>query len=316
MRTALRAGDPPAALRIAAKVPAGAAVRADPDFLWMLAASHFLSRNYAAAERPLLQMFRTSKPTGSNKAAAAYGLCGVYQKTGNRLEQLRFALWLNEAVQTRGMELSYPSLIEDQSVYWAVSGWDLGLLLDHEAPIEALRSFAGVPLVKYSLAVRLARENQYEEAAQLYKAIGVHHRAARMERLALLYRDAPHSLEAKFKLAEYIAANPERLYFNAQIWSGLQTYAMYAETDSRLTGAERRNLTGGERKLKDDQEELWRAYLILREIVNEAGPSELGQRAGRLAVQCVRRISSRFGREAEIRAADIELSRFLRRSRF
>jgi hypothetical protein len=202
-------------------------------------------------------------------------------------------------------------MIEDQSVYWAVSGWDLNLLLDHEAPIEALRAFPGVPIVKYTLAVRLARENQYEEAAQLYKSIGVQHRAARMEKLAVLYREAPNSLEAKFKLAEYIAANPERLYFNAQLWSGLQSYALYAGTDSRLTGAERKRLTAGERKLKDDQEELWRAYVILREIVRDAGPTDIGRRAAQLAIQFVRRISDRFEREVEIRAADIELSRFL-----
>ena len=305
MRTALRAGDPPAALRIAAKVPAKATVRAEPDFLWMLASAHYLSRNYAAAERPLLQMFRSD-----NRAAAAYGLCGVYQKTGNWVEQIRFALWLSETARAGNMYLSYPSMIEDQSVYWAVSGWDLNLLLDHEAPVEALRAFPGVPLVKYSLAVRLARENQYEEAAQLYKSIGVSHRAARMEKLAVLYREA-NSLEAKFKLAEYIAANPERLYFNAQLWFGLQSYAMYAAKDGRLNGAERKRLTAGERKLKDDQEELWRAYLILREIVRDAGPTDIGRRAAQLAIQCVRRISDRFEREVEIRAADIELSRFL-----
>ena len=94
MRTALRMGDPPAALKIAARVPAKAPVRAEPDFNWMLASAYFLSREYAAAEAPLLSLFRSSRSSDNQKAAAAYALCGVYQKTGNTVEQIRFALWL------------------------------------------------------------------------------------------------------------------------------------------------------------------------------------------------------------------------------
>jgi hypothetical protein len=70
-----------------------------------------------------------------------------------------------------------------------------------------------------------------------------------------------------------------------------------------------------ERALKDSQEERWRAYLILRDCVREAGPSDLGRRAATLALKCLRGINTdRFGREQEIRQADIELSRWLRQS--
>ena len=134
MRTALRMGDPPAALKVAAMVPDDAAIRAEPDFDWMLASARFLSREYAAAEDPLLKLFKSSRSSNSQQAAAAYALCGVYQKNKNTVEQIHYALWLNAMVRKNDMYLSYPSGIGDQSVYWAVSGWDLDLLLDAEAP--------------------------------------------------------------------------------------------------------------------------------------------------------------------------------------
>ena len=96
VRTALRMGDPPAVLEIASMVPAGAAIRQDPDFAWMLASAYFLSRQYAAAEGPLLALFQSPRSSDNQKSAATYGLCGVYSKTGNRVEQLRFALWLHQ----------------------------------------------------------------------------------------------------------------------------------------------------------------------------------------------------------------------------
>lgn len=66
--------------------------------------------------------------------------------------------------------------------------------------------------------------------------------------------------------------------------------------------------------MKDEQEELWRAQLIPREVVTAEGPTELGRQSAELAIRCLRRLSERFGREGEIRAADIELSRWLRKS--
>lgn len=195
---------------------------------------------YRAAERPLLRLFRSTRSSFNQKSAAAYGLCGVYQKTGNRVEQIRFALWLHTEKRRKNLYLTYPGQIGDQSVYWAVSGWDLSLLLDAEAPIEALRLFVSkygnvpdVRLVKYSLAVRLARENQYEEAARIYDSIQAPRRASRMRRLASLYREASRTdlsaqelQEARFLMAEYLSANSTRVYFNDRLWSGFQRYAL------------------------------------------------------------------------------------------
>ena len=326
MRTALRMGDPPAALKIAEMIPTGNAIRAEPDFDWMLASAHFLSRDYAAAEQPLLSLFQSSRASESQKAAAAYGLCGVYQKNKNPVEQIHFALWLHSAVGKDSLYLSDSGSIRDQSVYWAVSGWDLNMLLDAEVPIDALESFLAkypknpdLRLVKYSLAVRLAREDRYDEAARIYQSIQANRRTPRMRHLAALYQSANRTdlppaqiQEAKYRLAEFIRANPDRIYFNDALWSGFQRYALVGSRDSRLTREERQTLVDKERKLKDDQEERWRAYLILRDVVRDAGKTDLGRRAAQSAVRCIRGISERFGRQEEIRMADIELSAWLR----
>ncbi len=118
--------------------------------------------------------------------------------------------------------------------------------------------------------------------------------------------------ESKYRVAQFIAANPERIYFNDRLWEGLQRYALTAATDSRLTKEERETLSAGERKLKDDQEERWRAYLILREVVRDAERPALRRKAAGLAAQCLMGISERFGREEEIRAAEGEMRRAMR----
>jgi hypothetical protein len=325
MRTALHEGDPAGARKLAEAVPADAAVRSEPDFQWMLASACFLSRDYAAAEAPLLALFRSRRATPFHKSAAAYGLCGVYAKTGNAVEQIRYALWMQrdrERLAPPDPEnfRSDPYAVEYLSVYWANSGWDLGLLLDSEAPIEALRTFVEhypnaeqVRLVKYSVAVRLARENQYRLSAEIYQALGASRRAARMRQLVTLYEEANRSgsPDARLRLAEFLAENQERVYFNNVLWRGFQGHAFQSSTDSRLTGAEREQRTAGERKLKDEQEERWRAYLILRDVVRDSGKMEISRKAAVLAIQCLRRISGRFGREDEIRRADLELSKWL-----
>ncbi len=329
MRTALRAGDLPAALRLADRIPANATIRREPEFLWMLASAHFLSRQYAEAEAPLLALSRAPQATNSQKAAAAYGLCGVYQKLNQPVEQLRHALWTHPETQSDSHFGWRYGEVGNQSIYWGVTtGWDANLLLEAEAPIEALRDFIAqyprakqIDLVRYSLAVRLARENQFAEAAQIFDALRVSYRANRMRRLAVLYgeayrADAPgtEALEAKFALAQYYFDNDERILFNDRLWNGYQSYFFYGAKDTRLTAPERLRQAAVERKFKDDQEERWRAYLILREVVTEAGPTPLGRRAAELAIRCLRRISERFDRPNEIRDGDIELFRWLRRA--
>jgi len=323
MRTALRMGDPAAARTIGEAVPAGAATRASADFQWMSASAFFLSREYASAEQPLLELFHSKSATKDQRAAAAYGLCGVYWKTGNVAGQIRFALWLHSA-DRRGEYANPPTGLSDLSVYWASSGWDLGLILEAGAPVDALRTFTeqnpGLPdirLVQYALAVRLAREERYQESAELYRSIHAYPRALRMQQLANLSQAVDRSgmraeqkLEARYALAAFIASNPNGIYFNDSLWHGMQRYALRADTDSRLTGVERKELQDSERSVKDSQEERWRAYLILKEVAQDAGTGALSRRATALALTCLRSISTdRFGRQEEIRNADIELSR-------
>jgi hypothetical protein len=325
MRTALRMGDPAGARTIDQSIPPAAAIRGTPDFLWMSASAHFLSREFNEAEQPLLDLFRSPRAHADQRAAAAYALCGVYQKTSNVAGQLRFALWLHEEGR-EGAHISIGRTLSDLSIYWASSGWDLGLILENEAPLDELQSFVahnpslpGIRLVRYSLAVRLAREDRYRESAEVYEAIQAPRRAQRMRKLASLQQAmetaelSPQArLEARYAFAAYVAANPERLYFNDTLWSFMQRYALHAEQESRMTGAERQALLEGERKLRDTQEEGWRAYLILKEVARDAGPGPLRTRAARLALTCLQGINTdRFGREADIATANKELRAWL-----
>ena len=52
-------------------ISAGDPIRNEPDFLWMLASGHFLSNDFAGAERPLLDLFRSQRASKDQKAAAA-----------------------------------------------------------------------------------------------------------------------------------------------------------------------------------------------------------------------------------------------------
>ena len=329
MRTALSMGDPAGAREIAETVPAGAALRASPDFQWMSASAFFLSRDYAAAEKPLLSLFHSPRAAKAQSAAAAYALCGVYLKTGDVAEQIRYALWLKTA-NPESEPRTVPSQVSDLSIYWAASGWDLNMLLEAEAPLAALEAFvrgnpnlAGIRFVKYALAVRLSRLGRYQEAADLYLSINANRRAQRLRQLAMLSQaaDAPDAdtqrrLKGRYEVAAFIAANPDRICFNDSLWDGMQRYALFSAKDFRLTGKERTSLMSAERDLKDSQEERWQAYLILRDVVRDAGASELGRSAAELAIRCVRGIGTeRFGREEEIRRADIELTAWLRASR-
>ncbi len=281
----------------------------------MRASVHVLSRQWKSAEQPLLQLFQSRTANQPQKAAAAYGLCGVYRKTGNTLEQLRYAFWLHHNLGQRGWSNATNS--SDMSVYWASSGWDLKLLLDAEAPIETLRAFSDqnphLRLIKYSLAVRLSLEHQYEEAARIYESINARHRVPRMRKLAELFAAAnqpgPVQLEARYAIADYLSHHSTQIYFNDALWFGFQRYALFAEQDVRLTRAEHDALVKLERHLKDTQEEYWQAYLLCRQIVGQAPGTDLARRAAKLGVSCLRRIrTDRFGRESEIRAADLALS--------
>jgi hypothetical protein len=250
----------------------------------------------------------------------------VYWKTGNVTERIRYALWLHTLDREERLGLSYTGQIDDYTVYWNCSGWDLGMLLDAEAPIETMQQFVesnpkleDIRLVQYAIAVRLTREDRYDEAASIYQEIHAIVRAPRTRRLAALYSEANRQdltdnqrCEAKIRLAQFLSENEDRIYYNDTLWGGLQRYAFRASGPGDTTHEERDNLAARERQLKDEQEEYWRAHLILRDVVREAGRNAIGKKAAALEVDCLRRINTdRFGRSDEIRAADLEISKWL-----
>jgi hypothetical protein len=327
MRTALRMGDPAETLRLSQLLPADAGVRQSPDFLWLLGSAAFLSHDFAAAEAPLLALFRSKAATSRERHAAAYGLCGVYRKTNNRVEQIRFALWLgSDTPEWEGPPITHEPGSDYQAVYWDASGWDLALLLETEASIGDLQAFLDAypaapknRVVRYALAVRLARENRYAESADIYASIHAYRRAARMRQLNALYIEtqrsaitAEESRQVRYRLAEFIGSHEDGIYFNDSLWEGFQRYALTASKESGFTAEERQTAILQERQLKDDQEERWRAWLILRGVVADAGKSPLGRKAALLALDDLARISDRFGREADIQSAKRELRRSLR----
>lgn len=322
MRAALRAGDPSGALRFAKRIPADSKTRLEPEFLWLLGSAQFLAKEYKAAEEPLVALFGLRAASPNQRAAAAYGLCGVYWKLRDPVEGLRFALWLEqENLAGRGGGRDTPR-VENGSIYWASSGFDLGLLLEHEASISQLQEFvakypkaAEISVVKYALAVRLMRENRAEEAAGVYRAIGANVRAERALRVANLYRAAEGGdPEASIQFAAFLNEHSERVYFNDRLWNGFQSYVMLADADYRFTKEERERQRAAERKFKDDQEERWRAHLILRDVVNGSAPVAVKRRAAALDLECLMRLSSRFGRAEEIRTAIVEMRTWLRKS--
>lgn len=316
MRTALRMGDPAGAIQVAEMLPAGSSVRKHPDYLWMLGSAHYVAREYEEAAAPLVELFGSLKDNDSRKAAAAYGLVGAYQKTGNWVEQIRFAGWVGQSPSDvysdgSGNERNF-------GIYWASSGWDLNLLLDVEAPDEALWEFIAkypdaknVRLVKYALAVRLAREDKYADSAEIYEDIGQRRRGPRMRELAALWMDG--STRSKYEFAKVLTEHADGVYFNDSIWWGRQRYALIAETESRFTKEEREQQIAKERELRDQQEEHWRAYKILRDVMEAEGPSELGRKAALLAQKNVRMIATdRFGRQDEVAQADRDIAVWLR----
>lgn len=318
MRTALRMGDPSRVIDVAQAVGEGDPIREDEEFRWMLASAQFVSGDYAATEATLLDLFNSDDAL-ADRVAAATGLVGVYQKTGNTVEQLHYALWLDATHN--------PTQESPQFVYWQVEGFDLLFLLDVEASIEDLERFIAtypeeefVRVVQYSLAVRLTRENRYREAADIYEQIQAVRRAPRMRGLADLYERTLQTgltpeerLEARYDFAERLTRYPDGVYFNDAVWFQRQSAALSRYTnDYRLGESEQEAALAAERALRDSQEERWRAYQILRGVVEEAGRTALGRRAAELALRCLREIRvDRFGRQEEIRQADVELSAWL-----
>ncbi|MBI3801159.1 MAG: hypothetical protein HY268_29835 [Deltaproteobacteria bacterium] len=354
MRAALFMGDPGAALRYSQMVPRTSLTAKSSEFNWLTAVCHFLGREYAAAEGPLLRMYHSPQADERDHVAAAQALIGVYQKLGRPVDQLHAAFLYYPS------HSSYPYM-ENQFVAWPYTGWllDLPYLLDIQLTAEELdaylrryrqssgpifatrllspttgqrRTRSAAEIVEYALEVRYARQEKYQEDAALYQKLGSWPRAQRMGKLAQLYAEAddaahtglPH-LEARYAYAAFLADHPNQIFFNDTLWSGSQTEVFIEQYRNNqwgthtppsmqgLTREERELFLQLERRLRDEQEEWWRAYKILAAVVDEAGDSALGRRAARKAVDCLARINTeRFGRAEEVAAARRSLAQWLR----
>ena len=336
MRAATRNGAPAATLRYAAQVRPDAPARASAEYNWLLGAARFQQRDYRGAERAL-KAAMTAADAGEHRRLAASALVGVYARLHRPVDQLHAAFAVND-----NPDYSGPATLDlDASYLLDVELTDAQL----EAYLTRFGNTAGIRLslapfggtssldaVRYALAVRYARREKYGVAAQVYETLHAK-RAPLMREAERLIRagSAPDTtpeqrLNARYEYAAFLARHENEIFFNDRLWEGFQTGAfVYRNPDTLepdqaarnrppLPDAERRRLTQQERQVRDDQEEYWRAYLILKQVVAEAGPTPLGKRAVTLAVSCLRRINqTRFGRSQEIGAADLVLSAWLDR---
>lgn len=344
MRTSLYMGDPASALKYAGAASKSAALQQNVEFNWMTAIARFVRRDYAHAEAPLLRMLRNPSATAADRCTAAQGLLGVYFKTGRPVDALH-AAFIQES-----QPLEDRAALEDirsPRIQWQFYGLNLDLpyLLDAMLTESHLREylrkypkpvgppimvgkydrrleFSAPQIVRYALAVRLARQEEYPESARIYEDLGMQVRSGRMRHLAeLLERSRSTTLPQAERLAalleygEYIAANPDRLYFNDLLWWGFQRDAFldrgndlpwYRNPRSQpgLTRRERERALANDRALRDGQEERWKAFHVFEEVARKSGDSELGRKAAHNIVNCLSLINTgRFGRREEIRTA-------------
>ena len=130
-------------------------------------------------------------------------------------------------------------------------------------------------------------------------------------------------LQALYAYAEFLSDNENGIFYNDMLWNGFQTsafvyknreQAIYTARTDRLSRGEVARLSRLEARLVEQQEEYWRAYRILNQVVQKAGATPLGKKAAQRAIVCLRRINiGRFGHAREIRAADLRLSGWLQR---
>jgi hypothetical protein len=340
MRAALHSGDGAATLRYGALLPQRSPARDSSEYLWLTAAGDVLEKNHAAAEKPLLRLCRSRTADARTRRTAAQALQGVYHTLGRNVEQLH-AAFLFEGTE---VPKDYSERALGFWLWWG-GNLDLPYLLDVQVSDDELREYlkrypgpVGTPLgrykgprrsapevVRYSLAVRHARHEQYAEAAALFESIAAARRSVRMRVLAKLHARSQdpslvsaERLAARYEYAEYLAHHSTQVFFNDLLWSGFQTWALADGPleKGRRSSQEKASLAEQERHFKDEQEEYWRAYKILAGVAEEVGPTELGRRAARTALWSLERINTdRFGREREIDAAKARWTRWLRSSR-
>jgi hypothetical protein len=343
MRASLYMGDAGAALTYSTKIAPGSKAADSPEYNWVVAVCHYLQKEYSLAEKPLLKVIGSTDATPRETRAAARGLIGVYQKLGRPVDALR-AAFLYESAGSEDSAVPYEINLFASSHDWE---WllDTPYLLDIQLTDEELREYlsrygkeakqikypsfqdrnrTAYEAVRYALAVRLARHEKYDESARIYGEILAKPRAARMRTLLGLYEKTtdpsltgPNRMEARYRYASFLEAHSTQVFFNDMIWYGHQDWTFigdgFLSTARGLAPREIERFQKLERRVKDEQEERWRAYLILAPIVETGGLKDLRKRAAIKAIRCLDRIAvQRFGRGDEIDRARDRLLQWLR----
>ncbi len=113
------------------------------------------------------------------------------------------------------------------------------------------------------------------------------------------------------------------IYFNDLLWQRMQIYVFLENYMGRfgsgdphsqpgLTRSERTTILADDRRLRDEQEERWKAYHVLEQVAREAGHTELGRKAALKIIECLGAINTgSFGRGQEIGAAIATWKRWL-----
>ncbi len=344
MRTSFYLGDPASALTYAKSIPGSKSLGQNPEFQWMIAAARFIGHDYAGAEAPLLKMLRSPIAGGADRRTAAQALIGVYLKTSRPADAL-WAAFIEESDQSDRSEED--GNFESPRMQWCdwCSTLDLPYLLDARLTGNELREYlrkypepVGPPMsvfnwqqtqkfsapqaVRYSLAVRLARQGEYSEAARLYDEVGAKERAGNTRVLAELDARArntslpePERLGALYKCGAFMADMPDRLFFNDLFWKGFQREAFLVQYSDQpwlnnphnapgVTRKERETILADDRRLRDEQEERWQAVRVLERVAHESNDPKLQRKAALKILDALQHINmERFGRKREIRAA-------------
>src|SRR5262249_29386105 len=90
---------------------------------------------------------------------------------------------------------------------------------------DTSRTRSAVELIRYALAVRHARREEFTDAANLYRELGAASRAKRMDEAATLFA-ATQNLQGQYNFADFLAKNENGIFSNDSIWHGLQTWAL------------------------------------------------------------------------------------------
>ncbi len=366
MRAAFFSGDMKRVAAFAQRVSRNSKLRQDPEFLWTLGAAAFLDGHYTQARKHFERLSRSRQAGTRYKILALQGLAGACARLGLPAQQLDAALRHlaledpGEPVgDTRGrvdfllFEWRY-SLDAIHLLDVTLTASDLNSYLQKDFPSKRLRFNYGMPrggdwiirhrsgeeLVKYALAVRLAREERYDESAAIYEELKANPREQRMTELASLFKAASAegaSFEARFLYASFIASHSTQIFFNDTLWQASQRYAFFppgceeslgpakvtnafgeeidcTETaEDLMTKDEQIATMKKERALRDSQEEYWRAAGLFKALAKDGKTREERTRAARKAIWCLDQINQdRFGRSREIASIQKELIGVLR----